>query len=102
MIHHSEGKTIKFYELNAKFGNYELSRMKWVLDCGSPFFMMTKYFFSSVKLNSILFTARARMEFSYRIRSLLTLVITHKSIFLLHLYLGHNVQNKMCGVKWIY
>ena len=102
MIHHSEGKTIKFYELNAKFGNYELSRMKWVLDCGSPFFMMTKYFFSSVKLNSILFTARARMEFSYRIRSLLTLVITHKSIFLLHLYLGHNVKNKMCGVKWIY
>ena len=45
MIHHFKGKTIKFYELNAKFGNYELSRMKWVLDWGSPLFKMTKSFF---------------------------------------------------------
>ena len=45
MIHNSKGKTIKFYELNAKFGNYELSHMKWVLDWGSPLFKMTKSFF---------------------------------------------------------
>ena len=78
MIHHSKGKTIKFYELNAKFGNYELSHMKWVLDWGSLLFMMTKYFIFSIKLISLFFTARGRMEFSYRIWSLLTLVITHK------------------------
>ena len=53
VIHHSKGKTIKFYELNAKFGNYELSRIKWVLDLGSPLFLMTKYFFFSLKLNYI-------------------------------------------------
>ena len=44
MIHHSKWKTIKFHELNAKFGNYELNRMKWVLDCGSPLFLLTKYY----------------------------------------------------------
>ena len=49
MIHHSKGKTIKFYELNAKFGNYELSRMKWVMDWGSPLFMMKKYIFFLTK-----------------------------------------------------
>ena len=44
-MHHFKEKTIKFYELNAKFGNYELSRMKWVLDWEPPCFMMTKYLF---------------------------------------------------------
>ena len=87
MIHHSKGKTIKFYEINAKFGNYELSRIKWVLDWGSPLFMMTKYLFFSVKLINIFFTVRGKMEFSYPIRSELTLVITHKTIFLLNRYL---------------
>ena len=72
MIHHFKGKTIKFYDLNAQFGNYELSRIKWVLDMGSPLFMMTKYFFFSVKLIYIYFTTKGRMEFLYRIRSALT------------------------------
>ena len=96
MIHHSKGKTIKFYELNAKFGNYELSRMKWVLDWGSPLFMMTKYFFFSEKLISIFFTARGRLDFSYRIWTLLGLVITHISIFLLRWYLDHNIVQLQC------
>ena len=90
MIHHFKGKTIKFYELNAKFGNYELSRMKWVLDWGSPLFMMTKSFFFSVKLNYIFFAARGWMQISYRIRSAISLVITHISIFLLRWYLSRN------------
>ena len=34
MIHHSNEKKIYFYELNAQFGNYEVSHMKWVLDWG--------------------------------------------------------------------
>ena len=54
-----------------KIGNYELSRMKWVFDWGSLLFMMTKYFFSE-KPNSVIFIVRGRIEFSYRIRSLLT------------------------------
>ena len=72
MIHHSKGKTIKFYELNAKFGNYELSHMKWVLDWGSLLFKMRKSFFFSVKLICIFFAARGRMKISYRIRSALS------------------------------
>ena len=59
------------------------------------------YFFS-VKLIYIFFTARGKMEFSYRIRSALTLVITHKSIFLLHRYLVRNVPINMYGAKWFY
>ena len=62
---------MKFYE-KKKIGNYELSRMKWVFDWGSLLFMMTKYFFFSEKPNSVLFIVRGRIEFSYRIRSLLS------------------------------
>ena len=83
MIHHSKGKTIKFYELNANFGDYELNHMKWVLDWGSPLFMIAKYLFFSVKLVYIFCTARGKMEFSYQFRSALSPVINHKSIFLL-------------------
>ena len=102
MIHHSKGKTIKFYELNANFGNYELSRMKWVLDWGSPLFMITKYLFFLSKTYLYFFTARGKMEFLYRIRSLLTLLIAHKSNFLLCRHLFPYVQINMYGVKWIY
>ena len=102
MIHHSKGKSIKFYELNAKFGNYELTRMKWVLYWGSPLFLMTKYFFLSLKLLYIFFTVRGRLEFPYPIRSGLSLVITHISIFLLHWYLDHNSTIIMYGVKRTY
>ena len=63
---------MKFYE-KKKIGNYELSRMKWVFDWGSLLLMMTKYFFFfSEKPNSDLFIVRGRIEFSYRIRSLLS------------------------------
>ena len=88
--------------MKKKIGNYELSHMKWVLDWGSLLFMMTKYFIFSIKLISLFFTARGRMEYSYRIWSLLTLVITHISIFLLRRYLFHNWPNTMSGVKWVY
>ena len=81
---------MKFYELNAKLGNYELSHMKWVFDWGLPRSLMTKFIFFSEKLLYIFFTIRGRIEFSYRIRSLLTLLFTHKSIFHLRWYLGHN------------
>ena len=101
-MHHSKGKTIKIYELNANFDHYEFSRVKWVLDWGSPLFMMTKYLFFLSKTYLYFFTARGKMEFSYRIRSLLTLVITHKSIFLLCLYLFPYLQIRMYGAKRFY
>ena len=49
VIHHSNGKTIKFYELNAKFGNYELSHMKWVLFWGVTTFYDEKILFFLIK-----------------------------------------------------
>ena len=66
---------------------------------GHHFLWWQNTFFFSVKLISIFFTARGMMEFSYWIRSLLTLVITHKSIFLLHRYLVYSVPNTFCGVN---
>ena len=77
---------MNFYDLNAKFGNYELSRMKWVFDWGSLLFMMTKNFFFLVKLLYIFFTVRGRMDIKYPIRSDLTRLCTHKSILDLHGY----------------
>ena len=56
---------MNFYDLNAKFVNYELSCMKWVFNWGSLLFLMTKYLVSSVKLYSCFFIVRGRMKFSY-------------------------------------
>ena len=79
-----------------------LAVWNWCWNGGHHVLWWQNTVFFSLKLLSILFTTRGRMEFPYRNRSLLTLVIAHKSIFLLRRYLVRTVQNKTYGVKWVY
>ena len=76
--------------------------MKWVLEWGSPFLLMTKYLFFSEKLHYSFFIVAVKRDFFQPEFSEFTLAYTHVSIFHLLPYLCHNCANSMSVVIWSY
>ena len=91
-----------FYEIYAKFDNYEYNRMKWVLVWGSPFLLVTKFFFFSENFHYSSFIVTAARDVFGSDRSEISLAYTHTSIFYLHLYFCPNCKNSKSWVIWSY